>query len=180
MVIDVSSLLATDARSTDVSLDLSPDRTPEGVTALPGGRLEGRVTDTGGYVRLTSKVSVPYRTVCGRCLKPVNGVLEFDFDRTLVTPGQVSEEVLEENPDEYLFIENGCVEIDDALYESVLLEFPMTILCDPDCPGLCPVCGKRLSPGETCCRREKPRDPRLEALRSFVDGEDDDQAPEKE
>ncbi|MBO7376852.1 MAG: DUF177 domain-containing protein [Clostridia bacterium] len=168
MIFDISPLLRGDVKKLDVRLEVTPDRVPDGIRPLPGGYLDGTVTDTGGYIRLESRVTVPYEAECARCLDRVEGVLEFDFNRTLVSPGQVSERDMEENPDEYLTVTDGTVRFDEAVSESVFLEFPMLILCSPDCPGLCPHCGKKLAAGEKCGCSAPDVDPRWDALRKIV------------
>ena len=167
MIFDITPLLRGDERTLQIRLDVIPDRTPEGIKALPGGLLEGVITDYAGYIRLESKVKIPYRGECARCLDPVDGVLEFDFNRTLAAPGQISEKELEENPEEYLTVTNGTVDLDDAVCETVFLEFPMLILCSPDCAGLCPKCGKKLRPGEKCGCSAPETDPRWAALKDI-------------
>jgi uncharacterized protein len=50
--------------------------------------------------------------------------------------------------------------------DALVLELPAQILHDPDCAGLCPVCGKDLNvePHE----HEKPPDPRWSKLRELL------------
>lgn len=44
-------------------------------------------------------------------------------------------------------------DISEDIREELLLELPMNLLCDPDCRGLCPVCGTDLNHGSCSCRR---------------------------
>ena len=59
-------------------------------------------------------------------------------------------------------------EIDLAPFvrEQILLSLPDYVLCDPDCKGLCSVCGADLNDGECGCERAVP-DPRLAALKDL-------------
>jgi uncharacterized protein len=80
----------------------------------------------------------------------------------------MSEERLEEEADEYLAIRRGMLDIDEALCESVFLEFPQRLLCSPDCGGLCSVCGRKLAANETCDCSPKEIDPRWAKLRELL------------
>jgi hypothetical protein len=56
--------------------------------------------------------------------------------------------------------------------EAIALAEPIAPLCEPDCPGLCPECGIRMTPGHE--HPDDDIDPRLEALRAFkVDAPDE-------
>ena len=167
MIIDLSALLRGEVHSVSIDTEIRPDSVPEGIELLPGARLCGTVTDNAGYIRLTTSAKVPFRGQCARCLDKVEDVLEFPFERTLVPAGTVSDAELEENAENYLIIENGKIAPDSAISEQVYLEFPMLLLCSPDCGGLCPDCGRKLLPGETCGCKPKEPDPRWSKLKDI-------------
>ena len=94
---------------------------------------------------------------------------EEDFERTVVTKGSVSEEELDENVDEYAVInDNGELDVDEEVAETIVLAFPKKILCDEECGGLCPKCGKRKRDGDCGCVT-KEIDPRLAVLKKLLD-----------
>jgi uncharacterized protein len=129
----------------------------------------GEVTDSAGYMRLSLTISVPYTAECARCLDAVKGEFEELFERTVVTKGSVDEDKLEESVDEYAVLdENGMLDVDDEILETMALLFPKKILCDEDCPGLCPKCGKPKREGNCGCS-EKEIDPRLAVLKKLLD-----------
>lgn len=184
MLIDLTALLRGETHCVPIDADITPESAPDGITLLPGAHITGRIEDNcsgkdGEYIRLTAAASVPYHTYCARCLDPVEGVLNIDFDRTLVTEGVLSEEQLEEDADEYLLIRHGTLDIGDALSESVYLEFPTRFLCSPDCAGLCQHCGRKLKPGEVCSCTPAEVDPRWEALRGIRWDDDQDEGSGK-
>ena len=37
----------------------------------------------------------------------------------------------------------GSIDLDDWLYQEFLFQIPGVLLCSPDCPGLCPQCGRK-------------------------------------
>lgn len=171
MLIDLSAILRGEIRELALEGEIFPDVAPYGIEYLPGARISGVISGSAGLVSLTSRVSVPYRGECARCLDTVEAVLEFDFNRTIVTEGTLSDDVLEEKADEYLVVKRGILNPDDAITESVFLELPSRLLCSPDCRGLCPKCGKKMTSDECGCA---PReiDPRWNQLRKLL--EDDE------
>ena len=124
MTIDINPMLRGEIREIVVDSEFVPECAPEGISLLPGSRIKGKISDSGGYIRLVSKVAVPYEGECARCLDKVVGTIEFDFNRTIVADGMISAERLEEEADEYLLIRSGILDPDEALSESVFLEFP--------------------------------------------------------
>ena len=168
MLIDLSAILRGEIRELEIDGEIFPDSAPYGIEYLPGARISGKVTGSAGLVTLTSRVSVPYRGECARCLDSVETVLQFDFDRTIVTEGMVSDEVLEEKADEYLVVKRGILEPDEAIIESIYLELPSRLLCSPDCRGLCPKCGKKMI-GDECGCAPREIDPRWNKLRELLE-----------
>ncbi len=171
MLIDLSAILRGEIRELPLEGEIFPDAAPYGIEYLPGARISGVITGSAGLVSLTSRVSVPYRGECARCLDTVEAVLEFDFNRTIVTEGTVSDDVLEEKADEYLVVKRGILEPDDAIAESVFLELPSRLLCSENCRGLCPKCGKKMT-GDECGCAPREIDPRWNQLRKLL--EDDE------
>ncbi len=174
MVIDLSAILRGEIYSMAIEGELALDAAPYGITYLPGARISGSISGQAGLVTLKATVSVPFRGECARCLDTVEDVLELDFIRTLVTEGTMSEETLEEKADEYLVVRRGILCPDDAIFESVFLELPSRLLCSPDCRGLCPKCGKKISDTPCGCQT-KEIDPRWNKLRELLEAADDDE-----
>lgn len=171
MLIDLSAILRGEIRELTIDGEIFPDIAPYGIEYLPGVRISGIVKGSGGLVTLASRVTVPYRGECARCLDPIETVLEFDFDRTIVTEGTLSDEVLEEKADEYLVLKRGILEPDEAIIESIFLELPSRLLCSPDCRGLCPKCGKKMT-GDECGCAPREIDPRWSKLKELLDDDE--------
>ena len=167
MTIDVKPLLRGEVKTLELDYRL-PMELP-GVKFEEEARVFGEITDRAGYMRLTLKLSVPFVAECARCLDEVRGVFEEDFERTVVTKGSVSEEQLDESVDEYAVLnENGELDVDEEVVETVHLTFPKKILCDEECEGLCPKCGKRKKEGDCGCVT-KEIDPRWAVLKNILD-----------
>jgi uncharacterized protein len=102
----------------------------------------------------TGVISAPWQADCRRCLRPVSGLMEADF-----------QELFERHPREgetYL-LHQDQVDLEPLVREIVLLELPLTAVCRVDCLGICPTCGADLNEGSCGCE-SVARDPRWAAL----------------
>ncbi len=175
MNLDLKPMLRGEITRMPLDFSIEPE-SPEGVEFVGDVQIGGEVTNQGGYMRLSVTAVIPYHGLCARCLSEVNDVFEMPFERTVVTEGTLTEEQLEDDVDEYVVVCDGILDIDDAVREAIILEFPMRLLCEEDCPGLCPKCGKPLREGACGCPTRE-MDPRWAALASLLQ---DEEAPADE
>lgn len=173
MIVDVAPLLRGEVKRMDIDYMLSPEQM-DGISFESDARVVGAITDRAGYMRLLLRAELKYHGECARCLAPVNGVFSLDFERTVVTEGQLSEERLSELDDEYVMLEGSVLDVDMALREELLLGFPTRLLCSEDCEGLCPHCGRPKREGDCGCTG-KEIDPRLAILKNFFDDSGEDE-----
>jgi uncharacterized protein len=114
---------------------------------------------------------------CRRCLRPVETPIEVRIDEEALpsidlVSGRPTPLDAGEDAETTRLTDHHELELRPLVHEAITLAEPMDILCEPDCPGLCSVCGERLSPGHE--HAEEDVDPRLEVLRSFkVDAPDE-------
>ncbi len=134
----------------------------------PGVELELRVTPVGKDYLLQGRVRATLLYDCHRCLDAARQPLDQSF--TLLcgdapTPSASDEEDVELSDEDldFLPVENGAVEMDEAVREQLVLAIPMVRLCSEDCRGLCPNCGQNLNHQSCACEAE-PVDPRWAAL----------------
>ena len=167
MVLDLRPMLRGETDRIAIDGQLPPD--PDGLPEMSGAaHVVGEVTNQAGYMRLTVTATVPYRAACARCLDPVEGSFPVTLERTVATKDTLTEKQLEENVDEYAVITDGMLDLGTLMREEILLCFPTRFLCAPDCPGLCPKCGKSLKDGKCGCPDHEP-DPRLAILGTLLD-----------
>lgn len=102
---------------------------------------------------------------CTRCLGPVT--TEFVGDLTLVFVSEGDDG--EGDGDAYPF-DPAVAELDmsSAVREEVVLAMDSYVVCNPDCRGLCSMCGTDLNEA-TCDCTEDETDPRWAALRDLKD-----------
>ncbi len=176
MNLDLKPMLRGEITRMPIDFPIMPEA-PESVRFVGDVHLVGEITNQGGYMRLIATAEIPYSGSCARCLAEVSDVFTMPFERTVVTEGTLTEEQLEDDVDEYVVVKDGLLDIDDSVREALILSFPMRLLCDEDCPGLCPRCGKPLRDGDCGCAK-KEIDPRWAVLASlrFDESESDDGA----
>lgn len=177
MNIDLKPMLRGEITRMPLDFPIEPEA-PYGVSFDGDVRVVGEVTNQGGYMRLVATAEIPYSGACARCLSEVSGVYSMPFERTVVTEGTLTEEQEEDNVDEYVILQNGMLDIDDSVREALILSFPMRLLCDEDCPGLCPKCGKPLREGACGCST-KEVDPRWAVLATLKFDEDEADGSDK-
>jgi len=124
--------------------------------------VEGEVVNTGQGLELNAHVQTAVSGKCDRCLDEVCIPLEFDISEEYV---RLSE--LEEDEDSgaamVLTYNEDWLDLAEAVKEHLILNLPMRTVCDPDCPGLCPSCGKKHKEGSCQCHQQDV-DPRLAIL----------------
>ncbi len=123
-------------------------------------KLDGNVKKIGRRYELTLSYSGDLVFECHRCLKNVNISLKNTVERVLVTSSESDED------EEFILIADGVLELSPVVEEDITLNLPLQILCNEDCAGLCPQCGKDLNNGMCECDETKI-DPRLEALKNL-------------
>ena len=128
-------------------------------------RLEGEVSDDAGAITLSATIPAHVTTRCARCGKPVEYDKETDVEFLLVKELEGEEDDLR---DDVYLVESDVVELDDILIPELILDMEMAVVCDEDCKGLCPKCGKNLNQGDCGCV-VKEVDPRLAVLQKFLD-----------
>jgi uncharacterized protein len=101
-------------------------------------RLDVSRTTNSGYV-LRLRFSATLEGPCMRCLEPAAPT--FSVDAAEVShPGETDEEFT--SP---YVTEDGVLDLGGWARDALVLAFPATILCRPDCAGLCAICGADLN-----------------------------------
>ena len=99
MTLDIRPLLRGETNRIDIDYTLVPEKI-QGVE-FKDAVIKGAVTDSAGYMRLVISAEVEYSSECARCLEPVSGKFQMDFERTVSDAKTLSKEAIEENDGEY-------------------------------------------------------------------------------
>lgn len=142
----------------------SPSRIGLDLMAIEPGAvldLDLRVESVSEGVLVTGTVAAPTSGECARCLTPVTGHVEVGVTELFAYPNTATDATTEE--DEVGRVLDGTVDLEQPVVDAVGLELPLSPLCRPDCPGLCPVCGVPLASAEPDHRHDQI-DPRFAKL----------------
>ena len=101
---------------------------------------------------------------CNRCLEDVETCFHINFEKQLDF-NQDSEERIKEL-DETNYISGYNLDVDLLVYDEILIDFPMKVLCDENCKGICKVCGQNLNSGSCTCE-DTGSDPRMSVIRDI-------------
>lgn len=124
--------------------------------------VEGEFFCTGGNnVSLRADAEATAVSRCSRCLEPVSVPVRARIDALF------SRQPDPEDPDLYSY-EASALELEDAVRDALLLELPLQFFCQPDCKGLCPVCGVNLNKVACTCQEGGEVITPFSALKSIV------------
>ncbi|MCP4650749.1 MAG: DUF177 domain-containing protein [PVC group bacterium] len=94
-------------------------------------QIEAEITLERDNVQIDIKVESQLRFTCNRCLEDHEQQVKKNID--LIKPAQ----------------EESVIDITQIVREEIILDYPVKLLCSPECKGLCAKCGKNLN--ETSC-----------------------------
>ena len=128
--------------------------------------VSGRAENHAGYLTLTGSIVLNGTFRCARCCTEFQRELSFPMDYKLAM--NLSDNDSNESEEEFLLLEDGCLDLDEVVRTQLLTEMPYRFLCKEDCKGLCPVCGRNRNEQECTCSQNE-RDPRWDALARFFE-----------
>lgn len=160
MLIDMMPILSGECDKIDLDFTLTLEDDIDDISFREPIRVRGAVVNMAGYMTLSLEAQVRYMTSCARCLKELEGEAIIRYDKNVA----VEKTLEDEENDDYVFVHQGKLDIDETLCEQILLELPAKHLCSEDCKGLCPVCGKDRNIDPCDCESKKEIDPRLAKL----------------
>lgn len=123
--------------------------------ALVGVRLDISRTTADGYV-LRLRFHATLAGPCMRCLEPASPTFEVDA-REVSQPGETDDL---SSP----YVQDGVLDLRGWARDALALVLPTTLLCRPDCAGLCAECGANLNEAGPDHAHERPPDPRWAKL----------------
>jgi uncharacterized protein len=126
-------------------------------------------------IRIAGDFSARLELSCARCLDPITREVDRNFD-LLYRPqgadaGRDELTVTQAEADIGYYTGDGLL-LEDVLREQILLAVPIKAVCNDNCRGLCPHCGRNLNQESCDCEDVHP-DPRwseLEKLKGKLPG----------
>lgn len=151
-------------------IDLGPE-TRQKTPLHASGRAELIRESRGGRevvedIRLVGDMSTKVEVRCARCLDPVERDVTESFDLLYRPQGvdAAGEEVaISQAETEIGYYRGEGLVLEDVLKEQILLALPVKLVCNAECKGLCPHCGRNLNLESCDCVTTMP-DPRWTPL----------------
>lgn len=163
MLFDVKPILHTPGKQLgfQFELDLSDMEFSGRCPVSRPVAVSGTVRNTVGVLELELSARTTLDAVCDRCGKA------FIQEKEIPYSCMLAEELQNEDNDEIVLLEDGCVDVVDLARTAFILGMDTKTLCSEDCKGLCPRCGADLNLGPCSC--EKEVDPRLAVLAKLLE-----------
>lgn len=124
--------------------------------------ISGNVNNLGGIVYLNVRADFNYCHPCDRCMADVNKKFKYLFKHILASENDNI------SNNDCVILDEFKLDLDKLIKDDLLLELPSKVLCNDNCKGLCPKCGKNLNEDSCGCDRYQI-DPRLEVLKNLID-----------
>lgn len=98
-------------------------------------------------VYLEGKLATVIEAECCRCLEQARVPLAVAFVYTCVPAEDRFDEEHELRAEDldFVFYTDDTIDLDPIVYEQIVLQIPLKILCRDECKGLCPRCGANLN-----------------------------------
>lgn len=169
MVISLSELMNSKSENSDISAEISMDTFSymgEEYSFESKEPVEISVSNPSAKtIRLKAHIKAALTAPCDRCLEPVSITFDIELDYRIVITDEGTGHL--EDDDQLLNYINGYeLDTDILVSEELMIGFPMKVLCNEECKGLCTVCGANLNRGECGCDRTV-LDPRMSIIRDL-------------
>jgi uncharacterized protein len=119
-------------------------RVPAGAELVLDIQLEGVAEG----VLVTATVTGPLAGECARCLKSFTSEIKVRFQELFVLATGAERADDAEADDSYVLDGTGLLDLEPAVRDAIVLELPLSPLCEDGCQGLCVECGVRLADAE--------------------------------
>lgn len=164
MLIDLSELLSTDNKKAEYTTKIEMDEFVINDSVYPIGD-KGDVIlciQNVGKRKLTVKAEIhcSLDIPCDRCLENVNQRFDISIAKEIDMSRPSGDN---EDGEEYPFIVENSFDVERFVYNEILVNMPMKILCSDDCKGICNRCGANLNTQPCDCDRTE-LDPRMSKI----------------
>lgn len=86
---------------------------------------------------------------CDKCLEPVDYQIDINYFKDLDMNKTAEEKIADLDEESYL--DGTSFDTEVLIYNEILVNLPMKVLCSENCKGICNRCGANLNKGECKC-----------------------------
>lgn len=172
MLVNLSDVFSSEGKRLELSVELEMEKFSSRLGdffIMEKNPVQLILTNIGvGKAKIEGSVKLTFDTSCDRCLTEVPTILTLEFEREVTSPDITTDGSEEEDreDDSIDFMEGYQLNVETFVYNEILLNWPLKILCKKDCKGICKVCGQNLNNGECGCDNFVP-DPRMAAIQDI-------------
>ena len=156
-------------REFDLSVP-APEKWGEGVAFIPASGtvdVAVRLESVHEGILVSADVDTTYEGVCSRCLTDLTHPLEVEFQELFGYSGDEATDFQ---------VQDDHVDLENLVRDAIVLSLPFQPVCQPDCPGLDPVTGEKLTENTEPETQIDPRWNALAALTAPTPDHDDEAA----
>ncbi|MEG2380188.1 MAG: DUF177 domain-containing protein [Oscillospiraceae bacterium] len=162
MEVNLLPILNCDGRKMKLVCDVEFENVKDDIfEVLQPIHVDGEIVNMSDNLELTAKVHAKVKLCCDRCMEDFETEMDFEFSERLKKE-YVSDNSQDENPD-IIHFTGSSFDLSEMVYENLVVNIPTKVLCNEDCLGMCPKCGKNLNFGVCDCESDIT-DPRFDAL----------------
>lgn len=180
ITIDKEYELVKDHQSFDLELEIASLKNSSIIKEVRSIRLKADVKNENGInYRIRGQVEVNLLLICSSCTSEFSDTIRFDYDE--IFSKEISKEDYDlefdetnidisnflESQQEVNLIENDNIDLLSIIEELIELNLPLRVVCQSDCKGLCPVCGRDRNVSSCDCNTDRI-DPRLAVLADLL------------
>lgn len=118
------------------------------------------VNEENKHLLISGETSVKIAIPCDRCLEEVPTEFRIIIAKKIPLTAEETSEDEQEDAD-YMIGFN--LDVDRLVYNEILINWPMKVLCKEDCKGICKKCGTNLNQ-QTCDCTKSELDPRMAVI----------------
>ena len=130
----------------------------EGIKPVGILSAKAEITKSNDQIIFRGSISAPSKMICARCAEEFEKVVESELVFVLAfIPAENEEDFANEDSEDFHFLPEGTIEYDFSpqIRELLILAVDLKPLCNEDCRGICPSCGKNLNIEKCDCNKEE-------------------------
>ncbi|MGD2294459.1 MAG: DUF177 domain-containing protein [Candidatus Aminicenantes bacterium] len=168
MIVDIERLSEKELKISQDFEFISTDLVDENAVFLKPVHADVSIRKVREEIFIKGRITTRLSFVCSRCLSPFEFPVDSNFDLVYL-PEELDElkENLEAEDMNKFFYASPSIDLTEVVLEQVNLTFPVKPLCERNCQGICPICGKIVRHGKCSCVTHDS-DPRLDKLKIFL------------
>ncbi|MDQ1127465.1 uncharacterized protein QE428_002498 [Microbacterium sp. SORGH_AS 505] len=146
----------------------APEKWGEGLAWVDQGsdvRVDVRLESVHEGILVTADIAATYEGQCSRCLMDLTRPLEVEFQELFGYSGDEATDFQ---------VQDDHVDLETGVRDAIVLSLPFQPVCQPDCPGLDPTTGEKLTDAPVPETQIDPRWTALAALSAPSTDHDDE------